>query len=68
MTKLIDLFGLDDDFSNSDQVDALLFRLESDTSSTLHAESRFPFFTSAAISSPESAKYFAAVEETSTYH
>jgi hypothetical protein len=63
--QLVDLFGLDDDPSNSDQVDALLFRLESDASSTLHAASRLPFFTSV---DSESAKYFAAVEKTSTYH
>jgi len=64
-TQLVDLFGMDDDPSNSDQLDALLFRLESDTSSTLHAESSLSFFTSVEF---ESAKYFAAVEKTSTYH
>ena len=64
-TQLVDLFGLDGDPSNSDQLDALLFRLESDTSSTPQAESSFPFFTP--IDS-ESAKYFTVVEKSSAYH
>jgi hypothetical protein len=64
-TQLVDLFGLDDDPSSSDQLDTLLFRLESDASSTLHAESSFPFFTSV---DSESAKYFTVVEKPSAYH
>ena len=39
-SKLIDLFGLSGDSSSDDQLDDLLFRLESERPATLHGNSK----------------------------
>lgn len=42
-SKLIDLFGLSGDSSSDDQLDDLLFRLESERPTTLHGNSNDAF-------------------------
>jgi hypothetical protein len=44
-SKLIDLFGLSGDSSSDDQLDDLLFRLESERPTTLHGNSKDAFMS-----------------------
>lgn len=44
-SKLIDLFGLSGDSSSDNQLDDLLFRLESERPATLHGNSKAAFMT-----------------------
>lgn len=54
-TQLIDLFGLSGDQSDDDQLDNLLFRLESETTPAFRETSkriRLPSFVTVAVSEP----------------
>lgn len=62
-SNLIDMFGLSGDPSSDDQLDDLLFRLESDIPNALHEEHTcLPSFIATPIAVPSAGMFFSTTE------